>query len=161
MSIHLVEIVHAAAWELVRAELHDELGMDALLDIEDGWADPRESLRQKLRTTNVPRSEWPQSLHWDWSRKSLQLTLGGTSNDTFRLFGIRCQDSWEALMLTQKTGWTARRAPDAGKPLILFGLPRSCALELDCPGNRPSAKIQGTGTSAAASGCRAKLRNGT
>jgi hypothetical protein len=116
MSVHRVQIVDASTKELVEGELRDELSPEDLLDIEDQWGDPREQLRQRRRDADVPLKCWPQSLHWDWSRKSLMLTFGDP--DDFRIFGVMRESVWEGAMVTLRKSRVARLAPDIGKSLI-------------------------------------------
>jgi hypothetical protein len=117
MSVHRVYIVDAASRQSIEAELHDELGIDVLLDIEDQWINARVAMQQQLRNASVPVNQWPQSLHWDWSRKSIQLSLGGDPDDC-RIFGIRRLTVWEGAMLTQRKNRMAKLPPDAGKGLV-------------------------------------------
>ncbi len=117
MSVHSVRVVEVSTGELMQAELHDEITVDDLMDVEDQWASARTDLRQRLRSAGVLRLQWPQSLHWDWSLKSVRVLLGGEM-ERFRFFGVRCGALWQGVMATQKSGWSARLPPDVGKGLI-------------------------------------------
>lgn len=115
MSVHEAYIFDSTGEVVV--ELHDDLRLDILLDIEDQWAAARSDLRAKLRAANVPRELWPQSLHWDWAQKSIRLAIGGDPDD-YRIMAIKRQTAWEAAMVTLTKNHVARLAPDAGKPLV-------------------------------------------
>jgi len=51
-----------------------------------------------LTTLAVARQDWPESLHWDWGRKSLGLAF--TAPDDFRLMALCRQSIWEAAVVT-------------------------------------------------------------
>ena len=116
MSVHAAYIVDAATEDIVEVVLHDDLSTDVLLDIEEQWAPSRHGLRRRLRALRVAREKWPQSLHWDWGRKGLQLALGDP--DDFRVMAIRRQRTWEAAMVTLCKNQVTLSPPDAGKPLV-------------------------------------------
>jgi hypothetical protein len=117
VSIHQVYIVDAATGAEVEVALHDDLSADVLLDVEDQWAAHRQRLRGRLRALGVGREKWPESLHWDWGRKSLSLALLGDPDD-FRVMGLRRQTVWEAAMVTRCRDHAAALAPDRGKPIV-------------------------------------------
>jgi hypothetical protein len=114
MSVHSVYIVEQTGGGAVQAELHDDLSAAVLLDIETQWAATRQALRQRLAAANVAPTDWPQSLHWDWSNKSLFLSLYKRP-DSFRVLGIRRQAAWEGVMVTLLGEAVARLDPDCGK----------------------------------------------
>lgn len=116
MSVHNVIIFDAATDAPVAVELHDDLTLDVLLDVEDQWTPSRQQLRAKLQAAGIPRGSWPESLHWDWGRKSLRLTFGDP--DDFRIMALRRQAVWEAAVVTLCKNQLASLAPDAGKPLV-------------------------------------------
>jgi len=116
VSVHPAFILDASKNDPIEVELHDDLTIDALLDIEDQWTPARNELRSKLKKLEVARDQWPQSLHWDWARKSVGLAFRGASN--FRVMGLRRQTFWQAAMLTVSTGYVSQLLPHAGKPLV-------------------------------------------
>lgn len=116
MSIHQVEIIDAATLAPVKAELHDDLTADVLLDIEDQWGPARHQLRKHLRAAGVPSDEWPESLHWDWGRKSLGLLLGDP--DDYRIMAIQREAVWEAATVTLCKKRFSCVAPDEGRQLV-------------------------------------------
>ncbi len=116
MSVHQVFIIDAATDAPVEVELRDDLTADVLLDVEDQWAPARLDIRTKLTALVVPRQSWPESLHWDWGRKSLRLAFGDP--DDFRIMALRRQTVWEAAAVTLCKNQVGQLAPDAGRPLV-------------------------------------------
>lgn len=116
MSIHRAYIVEATTRDPVEVELHDDLGVDILLNVEAQWTQPREDLRRKLRSLDIDQTDWPESLHWDWSRKAIRLLFGAP--DDFRIMAVRRQTIWEGALITLCKNQVALMAPDAGKPLV-------------------------------------------
>lgn len=117
MSTHRAYIIDAADGTDVEVDVEDDLSVDTLLDVEDQWAPARTEMRNKLRLANIPRPDWPQSLHWDWGRKSLQLTLHRGSAES-RIMAIRRQAAWEAAMVTLCGAHSALLPPHSGQPLV-------------------------------------------
>ena len=84
-----------------------------LLVVENEWSPERSRIMQELLASAIPRSQWPQSLHWDWRQKAPGLRLLECTG-----FGIVCEQCWQGLMLTRTASYFARLAPDNGKPLV-------------------------------------------
>jgi hypothetical protein len=99
--------------QAVEAELHDDLSVEDLLLAERSWTVERANIMAELRRRSVPRDGWPESLHWNWLKKAGDLRLLGTTQ-----FGIFCEDRWQALLMSKTVPYTARLAPDEGKPLV-------------------------------------------
>jgi hypothetical protein len=97
----------------VDATLLDGMAPQDLLVVENEWAAERSRIMQELLESTVPRPQWPQSLHWDWRQKAPELRLLECTG-----FGIVCEQSWQGLMLTRTASYSARLAPDNGKPLV-------------------------------------------
>lgn len=117
MSVTAAYIFDVSAGRPVAAELHDQLSVEALLDIEGQWGPARYGLRKKLRAAGLPEAQWPESLHWNWGTKSVLLSLLRRP-DEFRVFAIQRQAVWEGAMVTLKGTDVARLQPDRGQPLI-------------------------------------------
>lgn len=94
MSTHRVVVEEHAAGKLIDAELDDLLPIDALLEIEDAWEQPRREMIRALRRAQTPREQWPQSLHWDWAGKSVLVSLHQRP-DNYRAFGLRVGSEWQ------------------------------------------------------------------
>ena len=116
MSVHKAYIIDAATNDPVEVVLHDTLSVDVLLDIESQWVPARQNLRSKLENLGIAQKNWPESLHWDWGRKSVVLAFGDA--DDFRIMGIRRHTIWEAAIVTLCKNHLALVAPDVGKPLV-------------------------------------------
>jgi hypothetical protein len=95
----------------VVASLRDAIKPDALLAIEQAWAPHRVALKQALLAAGVPKDKWPESLHWNWSKKIPELRLlesGGFAID----YEGRCQ----GVMLTKTASYLS--LIEKGKPLV-------------------------------------------
>jgi hypothetical protein len=97
----------------VDATLFDNMAAADLLVVENEWSAERSLIMQELLQSAVPRSQWPQSLHWNWRRKAPELRLLECSG-----FGVVCEQSWQGVMLTKTASYAARLKPDRGKPLV-------------------------------------------
>ena len=107
-----VEIVRRTDNEIVSAALFEGMAPKDLLVVDQEWAPERSSLMQELLKHAIPRADWPQSLHWNWSLKSKQLQLLANTG-----FGIVCDKKWQGIMLT-KLGLDSRHPDATGKPIV-------------------------------------------
>lgn len=98
---------------MVAADLHDALRRADLELIERSWASDRARIMAELSRADVARHSWPESLHWDWSRKAPELDLLAA-----RGFGIFCDGVWQGAMMTRTVGHHAKLIEDHGKPLV-------------------------------------------
>lgn len=113
MSSEVVQIQVRADGSFVPASLLSGMAPPDLLVVEAEWLAERSLVMQELLRAGVPRSAWPQSIHWDWRRKAPQLKLLESSG-----YGIVCEKSWQGVMMTKSASHFARLAPDKGKPLV-------------------------------------------
>ena len=113
MSTQSVELIRLDPSEVVAATLHAGLRPSDVLVVERAWAEHRARLIAGLSERGVPRSDWPQSLHWNWEAKAPQLLLLQAS-----CAGIFCDERWQGLMMTKTAVHMATLAPDVGKPLV-------------------------------------------
>lgn len=95
------------------ATLLDGMKATDLLVVENEWRPERSIVMQELLANQIDRHFWPESLHWDWSRKAPQLKLLETSGA-----GITCDKQWQGVMMTRTASYFARLGRDRGKPLI-------------------------------------------
>lgn len=107
-----IEIIRRTDNELVSATLFEGMAPRDLLVVDQEWAPERSKIMQELLKHAIPRADWPQSLHWNWSLKSNQLQLLATTG-----FGIVCDQQWQGLMMT-KTGLDSRHQESTGKPIV-------------------------------------------
>jgi hypothetical protein len=98
---------------VVAVELHDALRRADLELIERSWASDRARIMADLLRADVARRAWPESLHWDWSRKASELDLLA-----LRGFGIFCERAWQGAMMTRTVGHRAKLVEDRNKPLV-------------------------------------------
>lgn len=98
---------------MVAVELHDALRRADLELIERSWASDRARIMAELLRADVARRAWPESLHWDWSRKASELDLLA-----LRGFGIFCERAWQGAMMTRTVGHRAKLVEDRNKPLV-------------------------------------------
>ena len=113
MSCRLVSIFRRSDDAIVEARLLDGMRPQDLLVVEREWSPERSIIMQELLQNGVPRSDWPQSLHWDWSKKAPQLGLLESSG-----FGIVCEQRWQGVMLTKTASYVSQLGQDRGKPLV-------------------------------------------
>lgn len=113
MSEYPIEIIRREDDAVVKATLHDSMKPEDLLLVEEAWNPVRLGVHKKLLREKVDEVEWPESLHWDWSKKARQLQLLQATG-----FGIMCDGSWEGAMLTLTVTHNARLVKDKGMPLV-------------------------------------------
>lgn len=119
MSAHPTRLIHQATNNWVDARIHDLLGVDDLFDAEAEWAPARVRIRQRLARQRVPRVDWPGSLHWDWSKKAVEIqdALDGALSSQ-RLFGIDVGNEWQGLLLGDCTKHRCRIPENSSKDLV-------------------------------------------
>ena len=93
--------------EFVAATILEGMAPSDLLVVENEWRAERSSVMQELLAAGVARPNWPESLHWDWSRKAPELQLLASTG-----FGIVCQKRWQGVMMTKSAGYFTRLDPD-------------------------------------------------
>ncbi len=113
MSAETIQLQMRADSTFVDASLLDGMSPPDLLVVEAEWLTERSLVMQELLRSAVPRSAWPQSIHWDWRRKAPELELLESSG-----FGIVIESRWQGVMLTKSASHFATLAPDKGKPLV-------------------------------------------
>jgi len=113
MSERPIEIIRREGEIHVPAIVYDGLKPADLVLIERAWGPTRLRLLQELLGRDVPRSEWPESLHWDWSRKADELRYLEATG-----FGIVCEREWQGVMLTKTVSHVAQLPAEKGRPLV-------------------------------------------
>lgn len=141
MSRAPVDLIRRSDGALVEATLIDGVQPEDLVFVErDSWGRVRAQIRGKLRAGSVPRAEWPQSLHWDWSRKAAELTLLEVTG-----FAILCDEDWQAIMLTKTASYTARLSADKGKPLVYIDYIETASWNWPLPALGEGGRYKGVG----------------
>ena len=113
MRVEPTFLLHGGGEGTITAHLHAGLRSRDLELIERSWAPARAAIVARLRRASVPPARWPQSLHWDWSRKAPQLDMLAVS-----AAAIECGDEWQAAMMTKTAPYLARSEADRGKPVL-------------------------------------------
>ncbi len=97
--------------EEVAATLREDLKPADLIAIEREWAHDRDRLRRELFRSGIDRGNWPQSLHWDWSKKAPELTLLASTG-----YAIEFEGATQGVMLTKTAPCVSLL--EKGKPLV-------------------------------------------
>ena len=95
------------------AVLVDGLKPIDLVMVEREWLPDRLAIHQELLKKSIPRTEWPQSLHWNWESKALQLKFIEATG-----LGITVEGKWQGVMLTKTASHVTRSPEDRGKPIV-------------------------------------------
>jgi hypothetical protein len=93
------------------AVLREDMKPEDLAAIEGEWGPHRAMLRQELTRRGIERQRWPQSLHWNWTRKGPDLKLLES-----KCFAIEYEKAIQGVMLTKTASFVSRL--DKGKPLV-------------------------------------------
>ena len=109
----MIELIRREDNAPVSAEILAGMKPADLVVVGREWANERSLVLQELLKCGVQRSEWPQSLHWDWGRKASELQLLEATG-----FGIVCQGKWQGVMLTKTASHCALLKEEKGKPLV-------------------------------------------
>lgn len=113
MSRLQIQIQSRATKSDVDASLLDGIAAQDVLLVEREWLPERSLIAQELLAAGVARDRWPQSLHWNWSKKAPELKMLESSG-----FSIVCDNQWQGLMLTKSASYVSRLGPDKNKPLV-------------------------------------------
>jgi hypothetical protein len=114
VSSQSIQIVSRETNDVVPAELLSGMTPSDLLVIENEWQPERSQIMQKLLALGIPREQWPQSLHWNWSRKAPLLQLLESQG-----FGIVCEGKWQGVAMTKSSPlYVAKSCDEKGKPLV-------------------------------------------
>jgi hypothetical protein len=108
-----IELIRRADNVAVEGELMSGLTGKEVDLIERGWIQERGQLLQALLHFSIPRADWPQTLHWDWTKKAPELKLLESTG-----YGIVVSQQWQGAMLTKTASRAAQLEPDNGKPLV-------------------------------------------
>jgi hypothetical protein len=113
VSEQIVHIIRRKDDKIVEANLLDGVKPEDLLLVERSWTTKRQEIMQQLLTASVPREQWPESLHWDWSMKAQELKLLSTFGWT-----LQCEGEFQGVMLVETASHFADLEQDRGKPLV-------------------------------------------
>ena len=102
MSVRATQLIRRETDDAVAAELHDGLRCADLQLIERSWASERARIMAELSRKGVARLSWPESLHWDWSRKAPELELLATRGLTAAEFAAAHRITMQELVSLER-----------------------------------------------------------
>lgn len=128
--------------ELAVCVLRAEVSQVELLKVDTQWHAERTEVIRQLMELGVSRDQWPQSWHWDWTRKLL-----GASALTHALYTVMEGERYLAAMLLRlDPRIRARLAPDAGKELAYVDFIESAPSNWTVPALGQVQRVKGLGT---------------
>jgi GNAT superfamily N-acetyltransferase len=113
VDVSTIYLLESAGQQAVPAELRDAIEVAQLQDWKAHWQPALIAILQEMDRRGVPRSQWPQSWHWNWEAKSAQVQ----GLLAFRGFSVTCGGMTQGLMRVDLTKF-AREPSQAGKPLV-------------------------------------------
>lgn len=135
-TIYLLDVATGAS---VEAELRAAIEQAQLDDWRNQWRPAVRAGLLELQRNGVPRSQWPQSSHWDWDRKMARVQ----GLLAYRGFSIVAQGVTQGLAQVDLTK-PGHEPSQVGKPLVYVNY-----LEV-APWNRPdlgaTVRLRGVGT---------------
>jgi hypothetical protein len=138
-DISTIYLLESASQQPVAAELRDAIEIAQLQDWKAHWQPALMAILQEMDRRGLPRSQWPQSWHWNWEAKSAQVQ----GLLAFRGFSVTSGGMTQGLMRVDLTK-AAREPSQAGKPLVYVDY-----LEV-APWNRPELgqvpRLRGVGS---------------
>lgn len=107
-----MQILRREGGHPIDAELRT-LHVKDLLEIEAQWSPARAVIKRQLQDRRVPYAKRPQSVHWDWRRKSPELKLLEST-----AFGLALENKWQGVMLTKTASMTSQMEETKDKPIV-------------------------------------------
>jgi hypothetical protein len=139
VDVSTIYLLDVQTGDSVEAELRDAIEQAQLDDWQTKWQPALLAVLQELDRKGVPRSQWPQSWHWNWEQKMARVQ----GLLAFRGFSVVAQGVTQGLEQVDLTK-SAREPSRAGKPLVSIEY-----LEV-APWNRPelgaTPRLRGVGT---------------
>ena len=87
----------------VVATLRHNVRPGDLTDVEQEWASHRARIISNLLRHGIDPKNWPQSLHWDWSKKTSDLDLLASTG-----FAIELDGATQRVMLTKTVPYVSK-----------------------------------------------------
>jgi hypothetical protein len=138
-EVSKIFLLEVASGSSVEAELRDAVEQVQLDDWQSKWQPALLKVIKELAGQGVPMQQWPQSWHWDWSKKM----AGVQGLLAYRGFSVVALGETQGLARVDLTK-TAREANQRGKPIVYIDY-----LEV-APWNRPelgaTPRLRGVGT---------------
>jgi GNAT superfamily N-acetyltransferase len=146
VSTHPTELARAATGERIPATLHDALVLDDLFDADKTWAPEKIEIMRQLTNLSVPRSAWPQSLHWSWAWNAVAMKPYATGPlSSYRLLGVSAEDRWQGLLFARCVGYHTRIAP-TGRDLVYIDLVETAPWNWRVPQISQQPQLKGIGS---------------
>lgn len=139
MSLTTVILLRRADDEEVVATIRDDLKPADLTAVEKEWASHRTRLRNELLRLGIDRRNWPQSLHWDWSKKAPDLKLLASTG-----FVIELEGTTQGVMLTKTAPFVSML--EKGKPLVYIDYLESAPWNWNIPELGQASEYRGVGS---------------
>ena len=138
-EVSVIYLLDVATGEGVEGELRDAIEQAQLDDWQKEWQPALSAVLQEMARRGVPVSQWPQSWHWDWARKTARVQ----GLLAFRGLSVVAQGVTQGLAQVDLTK-SAREPSQAGKPLVYLDY-----VEV-APWNRPEfgrpSRLRGVGS---------------
>lgn len=138
MSDSAVHIFRRADQQQLVARLREDLKPEDLAALEREWGPHRTKLRHALTSRGIERRRWPQSLHWDWTRKGPDLKLLESKG-----FAVEYEGAIQGVMLTKTASYVSRL--DKGKPLVYIDYLESAPWNWNIPELPQAGDFRGVG----------------
>jgi hypothetical protein len=139
VTVSPVYLLDVATNSAATAEVRDAIEEAQLADWEKLWKPSLDEAIARLRKEGVPQSKWPQSRHWDWRDKLLEIQQLIAK----QCFCVVCEGRTQGMMAVNLTK-NGRVKEQRGKPLVYVEY-----LE-NAPWNRPELfsppKFRGVGS---------------
>lgn len=103
-----------ARGEAAEAELWNGIAEQQLTDWEGEWIPELFSAMQRLKRAGVERQHWPQSLHWDWRKKTQALQGFLTAPG----FSVMCGGITQGMMIVDSAMHRCRIAEQLGQHVV-------------------------------------------
>jgi hypothetical protein len=139
VEVSTIHLLDGATGGSVEAELRDAIERAQIDDWAGHWVPAAQAITQDLVSKRVPPAQWPQSLHWDWARKTVH--VHGLL--AFRGFSIVAQGVTQGLAQINLSK-SARELSQTGKPLGYVEYLEVAPWNWPQPGSSP--RLRGVGT---------------
>ena len=111
-EVSRVFLTDVATSEAVSAELVCGIRVTHLLDWHNAWQPALGAIKATLHERGVPKSEWPQSGHWQWPDKVAEGALLG-----FETFCVTADGMTQAMMRIDISTKESRLPSSEGRPI--------------------------------------------
>lgn len=139
VEVSKVYLLDGDTGEAVEAELRDAIEQAQIDDWAKHWIPAILAAIQDLVARQVPRADWPQSLHWNWSKKFARVQ----GFLAFRGFSLVTQGITQGLAQLDLTK-ACREPGQKGKPLVYVEYLEAAPWNRAELGARP--RLRGVGT---------------